>query len=116
MFTVVVLPLDLRVAVDETETIIDGLRRRGVRTPYACRRGGCGACKCQLLDGAVRYDKPVADSVLSTDERDLGLCLPCRAIPTSDVVIDVDRARIHSVLAATPSSTPAPKEVGQQCQ
>ncbi len=75
------------------EAILPGLNRCGitVRT-VGCRRGGCGICKITLVSGRVTYDKVVADTVLSADERASGTCLTCRAVPEGDVVLHIDQS------------------------
>jgi hypothetical protein len=42
-----------------------------------------------LLAGEVRYECPIADTVLSDDERAEGACVSCRAVPLTDVVIEL---------------------------
>ncbi|MEV6632763.1 2Fe-2S iron-sulfur cluster-binding protein [Actinoplanes sp. NPDC051470] len=84
------------------ETIVEGLRRVGWRARYRCRGGGCGICKCPLVAGAVTYLGPVAESALSAAERSAGLCLPCRAVPLGDVVIEQRERPLRSMLASAP--------------
>ena len=69
------------------ETILAGLYRRGYAYRTGCRRGGCGICKVDLLDGAVDYERPVAPTVLSDEEQAAGICLSCRAVPSGDITI-----------------------------
>lgn len=81
------------------ETILGGLFRCGYATRVGCRRGGCGICKVDLLDGSVDYERPVAESVLSEEERAAGVCLPCRAIPRGDVTIALRNENLRAVSA-----------------
>lgn len=69
------------------ETVLTGLFRAGFAYRVGCRRGGCGICKVDLVDGEVDYERPVADAVLSEDERAAGTCLSCRAVPRGDITI-----------------------------
>lgn len=90
-FHVVVRPDGVDVEVRSGETIVDALRRNGYRTRYKCRRGGCGACRATLVEGSVEYTAVISDGVLdgpspTPEERK---CLPCRATPQSDVVIEL---------------------------
>jgi hypothetical protein len=44
----------------------------------------------------VRYERPIASSVLSDEERAVGVCLSCRAVPITDIIIELqegDRLR-----------------------
>lgn len=69
------------------ETVLGGLYAAGYAYTVGCRRGGCGICKVELLEGSVGYNRPVADQVLTEHEREAGVCLTCRAVPESDVRI-----------------------------
>lgn len=100
-FTITLQPAGVRVPAEGKECIVDALRRAGIRSPYKCRRGGCGVCKGRLLHGTVTYPAAVAESVLSRAEQDNGYCLPCRAVPTSDVVLEVRPGPVRALLATT---------------
>lgn len=82
-----VRPDGVRVSLERGETILAGLYRRGFAYRTGCRRGGCGICKVDLLEGAVDYERAVASSVLTEEERESGICLSCRAVPTGDITI-----------------------------
>jgi len=87
--TVTVLPEGVRVVAHDSETLLRALSRAGLRYRVGCKRGGCGICKVALLAGEVRYERPIADTVLSDDERVEGVCVSCRAVPLTDVVIEL---------------------------
>ena len=47
----------------------------------------------------MRYERPIADSVLSDDERVEGICLSCRAVPLTNVVVELQEGdRLRRVL------------------
>jgi CDP-4-dehydro-6-deoxyglucose reductase len=49
-----------------------------------------------LILGEVRYERPIASSVLSGEERAVGVCLSCRAVPITDIIVELqegDRLR-----------------------
>lgn len=69
------------------ETVLAGLARSGYAYRVGCRRGGCGTCKVDLVDGQVTYNATVSSQVLTTDEQAGGVCLSCRAIPVTDTTI-----------------------------
>ncbi|WP_396932101.1 2Fe-2S iron-sulfur cluster-binding protein [Mycolicibacterium sp.] len=69
------------------ESILTALARCGYSHTFGCRRGGCGTCKAQLVSGDIDYPSVVSDQVLDSDERAAGVCVTCRAVPTSDIVI-----------------------------
>jgi CDP-4-dehydro-6-deoxyglucose reductase len=106
--TVRFLPADVTINARPGESIVDAVRRHGYRTRYSCRRGGCGACKAELVAGEVTYCVPIAESVLTAAERADGRCLPCRAIPDGDVVVrlsDKDRLRRPIAFLLDPTLT-----------
>jgi CDP-4-dehydro-6-deoxyglucose reductase len=80
---------DIRLQLQPGETILAGLHRNGYAVTAGCRRGGCGICKVDLVDGAVSYPQVVADTVLSRRERTGGVCLICRAVPEGDVGVAI---------------------------
>ena len=105
-YGITVLPDGLHVTAVGDETLLRALGRAGLRYRVGCKRGGCGICKLHLLGGEVRYERPIADSVLSEDERDEGICLSCRAVPLTNVVVELQEGdRLRRVLGflTTPS-------------
>ncbi len=113
---VTILPDGLQVTAGEAETVLAALSRAGLRYRVGCKRGGCGVCKVQLVLGEVRYERPVADSVLSDDQRVEGICLSCRAVPITNIAIELQEGdRLRKVLgfaffpsAPIPSGQSAP--------
>jgi|688.fasta_scaffold107691_1 ferredoxin len=70
--------------LQDGETVLDGLRRYGVRLPSSCEVGQCGTCKVQLMEGTVEeldYDELALDGEL----RERGIVLACRSQVWSDV-------------------------------
>ena len=92
-----VVPNDVTVDVAADETILEALYRQGYAYRIGCRRGGCAICKVDLLQGEVEYNRPIADKVLTDEERDEGICLSCRAVPTTDIVISLREDSLRTV-------------------
>ncbi|HEY3261859.1 MAG TPA: 2Fe-2S iron-sulfur cluster-binding protein [Pseudonocardiaceae bacterium] len=84
-----ILPDGATVVANDNETMLAALARAGLRYRIGCRRGGCGICKLQMPLGEVRYERPVAESVLSDDEKVAGIVLSCRAVPITNVVVEL---------------------------
>jgi len=107
---VTILPDGLQVTAAGAETVLKALSRAGLKYRVSCKRGGCGICKVQLVLGEVRYERPVAESVLSDDERVEGICLSCRAVPITNIAIELQEGdRLRKVLGfAYPNSAPPP--------
>ncbi|WP_432842209.1 2Fe-2S iron-sulfur cluster-binding protein [Dactylosporangium sp. CA-092794] len=98
MPTVTVLPDDVAVTAADGEGILAALYRSGFGYRTGCRRGGCGVCKVDLVDGEVDYPVTVAATVLTPQERTTGTCLTCRAVPRGDVVIRLRDERLRCLI------------------
>jgi ferredoxin len=86
---ITILPDSERVFARPGETLLAALSRAGLGYRIGCRRGGCGVCKLHLLLGEVRYERTVAESGLTDEERVEGICLSCRAVPITNIVIEL---------------------------
>ena len=69
MPTVTIQPTGEVIYLEPGETVLSGLYKAGFAYTVGCRRGGCGICKVDCRSGEFRYDHPVADTVLTEDER-----------------------------------------------
>jgi len=114
MAEVTILPDGVHVVAHADETLLRALARAGLRYRVGCKRGGCGICKVQLKLGEVSYERPIAESVLSDDERVEGICLSCRAVPLTNIVIELQEGdRLRRVLGfAYPNPTKPPGRSG----
>jgi CDP-4-dehydro-6-deoxyglucose reductase len=69
------------------ETLLDAGLRQNIDLPYECRNGGCGVCKCTVLQG--RVDPGLYQpSALSAAELAQGKVLLCCATALEDVAIE----------------------------
>ena len=71
------------------ETLLNGLYKAGYSYTVGCKRGGCGICKVDVLEGEFTYNRPIADTVITAEEQTDGTCLSCRAVPDSDITIQM---------------------------
>ncbi|MGI8505677.1 MAG: MmoB/DmpM family protein [Solirubrobacteraceae bacterium] len=81
-------PLGETIDCGAEETVLDAAFRQGYNLAYGCREGQCSACKCYLLEGDVELER-YSNFALSDTERSNGYALMCRAMPESDVVIEL---------------------------
>ena len=96
---VTILPDGTRTTANPEETLLRALSRAGLRYRVGCKRGGCGICKVRLVLGEVRYEREIAASVLTDDERVEGICLSCRAVPITNIIIELQEGdRLRRVL------------------
>lgn len=70
------------------ESLLVAAINQGIAFPYNCRVGGCGECKCRLVEGKV---KELSDKsyLLSAEELRQNYILACQSLPRSDVVVEV---------------------------
>ena len=107
------MPVGESMPVREDETILAAMVRSGFLYRFGCKRGGCGVCKVHLVTGEVRYERPVASTVLSDAERAAGVCVSCRAVPLTDIVIELqegDRLILASPLLREAAKSAAARE------
>ena len=81
-----------RVTVDNN-TVVDfdgslpnlllALEQRQLQVNFQCREGYCGACRCKLVSGDVRYLQEPLAFVRQ------GEFLPCCSVPSSDISIEI---------------------------
>jgi CDP-4-dehydro-6-deoxyglucose reductase len=89
MPVVTVYPSGEVIYLDPGETVLSGLYKAGYAYAVGCRRGGCAVCKVDCLRGQFDYNHPVAETVLTVDERAGGTCLTCRAVPEGDITVEM---------------------------
>jgi NAD(P)H-flavin reductase/ferredoxin len=77
------------------ETLLDAAQRAGVALPFSCRVGGCGTCRCRVLEGTVR-ERTESAYLLSDAEISTGVVLACQSVPRGTVRI----ARVDAPAAA----------------
>ncbi|WP_374681315.1 2Fe-2S iron-sulfur cluster-binding protein [Accumulibacter sp.] len=80
-------PDDKAVSARFGETLLDAGLRQGINLPYECRNGGCGVCKCTVLQGTVDPGL-YQPSALSDAELAQGKVLSCCATAVDDVIIE----------------------------
>jgi ferredoxin len=91
---------EVDIAAYPGETMLDALKRTGNAIRVGCRRGGCAICKVEVIEGTFEYTRPIADTVLTAEEKGRGTCLTCRAVPTADMVVSLEghHARVATLL------------------
>ena len=68
------------------ETLLAAAQRAGVALPFSCRVGGCGTCRCRVLDGTVE-ERTESAYLLSDAEIAGGVVLACQSVPRGPVRI-----------------------------
>jgi CDP-4-dehydro-6-deoxyglucose reductase, E3 len=71
------------------ETLLEAGLRAGLALPYDCRAGGCGLCRCTVLNGRVDPG-PYQRAALTDAMRAQGQVLMCCAVPQGDVELEIE--------------------------
>lgn len=95
--TVTIHPTGEVIYLDPEETVLSGLYKAGYAYTVGCRRGGCAICKVDCRSGEFSYNHPIADTVITEDERADGTCLSCRAVPETDITIELRGENVRLV-------------------
>lgn len=86
-YQVTIQPSGHRFTVNDDETVLAAALREGYALPYGCRNGACGSCKGRVVSGAVDHGQH-SPNALKDSEKAEGRTLFCKAVPTSDLVIE----------------------------
>lgn len=78
-----------QIKVEPGETLLQAALRENIEFPNVCRVGGCGSCKCRLVEGRVK-EMTETGYLLTEDEIEEGYILACQSAPKTDIKIDVD--------------------------
>ncbi len=81
-------PLGESIECSAGETVLDAAFRQGYNLAHGCREGQCSACKCFVSEGDSEL-RPYSTFALSDAERSGGYTLMCRALPESDLVVEL---------------------------
>ena len=85
VYKVELLNGNLKIKVDQNQTIYEAALKHGIQLPIGCKYGGCISCAAKLISGKVRQPGATA---LNRRQSNAGYILLCVAIPQSDCVIE----------------------------
>jgi propane monooxygenase reductase subunit len=87
-YTITLEPVGVQMEVEEGETILDAAFRQGIALMHGCKEGQCSTCKSILLDGDVEMER-YSTFALPDFEKDEGYILLCKAVPYSDMTVEL---------------------------
>lgn len=73
----------------QNQTLLESALLNDIKFPHRCKAGGCGTCKCMLIEGEVKELKD-SSYILSEDDLDNNYILACQSIPKTDIVVVVE--------------------------
>jgi len=77
--------IDKTFMANDQQTLLDALHGAGVKVPYSCKSGICGACKCKVNGDVVS----TSQETLTAEQIALGYVLACSSKANSDLVVDI---------------------------
>jgi len=87
-YHVVLLPSGLTFTqADSRRSLLQSALVAAVRLPNSCRNGTCRTCLCKMVSGSIEYQ--IEWPGLTREEKNDGWILPCVAVATSDLVLEV---------------------------
>lgn len=99
MFRARLMPVEVSLEVASDQRLLDAALEQGVAFPHSCRVGGCGTCRCRLLEGDVKEHTDTS-YLLSADEIADGTILACQSTPRGDVVVEVPGLTLEESVGA----------------
>lgn len=78
-----VVKIGYKVAASNSNTVLDILIQRGIEVEYNCKDGYCGACRCKLKSGDVKYTQNTIAFIHD------GEILTCCTKPVTDIEIEI---------------------------
>lgn len=88
-----VINKDEKIEITSDETILQAALRQGVDFPNVCRVGGCGTCKCRLIEGDV-LEMTETGYILSEREIEQGYILACQSRAKGNIKIAVNKEAV----------------------
>lgn len=70
---------------NDQQTLLDALHGAGIKVPYSCKSGICGACKCKV-SGEVAT---TSQETLTAQQIEQGYVLSCSTKANSDLVVEL---------------------------
>lgn len=77
--------LDKQFMANDQQTLLDAMQGAGIKVPYSCKSGICGACKCKVSGDVVS----TSSEALTAEQIDLGYVLACSSKANSDLVVEL---------------------------
>jgi len=74
-------------SVEANQTVLEAALQAGIKLPYSCQSGVCGACRAELFDGQVHMRHHMALTDSEVKNRQILCCQALAASPTMKLAI-----------------------------
>ena len=95
-FRVTLMPSGHSYEVPPGKSVLTAGLEAGWNMPYSCRAGTCRTCRGKILEGRVDYGG-VHPSYLPEEHKAMGLALLCKAMPLTDLVVELKELSLQGV-------------------
>jgi vanillate O-demethylase ferredoxin subunit len=85
-FTVSLAKSNVKVFVDQGQTILDALIGAGLDPPYSCTEGVCGTCEMRVLEGVPDHCDMVLNDAERASNKTMMIC--CSGAKSETLVLD----------------------------
>ncbi len=86
---VVISPINMEFSVEEDNNILNAALAANINLPHSCKNGECSSCLCKISNGDVELMQPYSKTSLTAEMIANGYTLACRAMPKTDVTLDM---------------------------
>lgn len=87
---VIISPLNIEFFVEKSDdNILKAALAANINLPHSCKNGECASCLCKISKGSVELMQPYNKNVLTAEKMAQGYTLACRAIPKTDITLDM---------------------------
>ena len=86
-FHITIQPSGHEYEAEEGASVLQAAIDAGIKLPYGCQNGACGACKGKIVEGRIDHAATPENTLPETERAD-GMALFCCAKPLSDLVIE----------------------------
>ena len=85
-YTVSLAKSNVKVVVDQGQTILDALIGAGLDPPYSCTEGVCGTCEMRVLEGVPDHRDMVLTDAERASNKTMMIC--CLGAKSETLVLD----------------------------
>ena len=72
----------------DSQDLLSGMEKAGIKDIRGCRNGGCGVCKIHIVEGEAEF-RVMSRAHVTLEEQNQGIVLACRVYPRSDMKIKI---------------------------
>jgi len=77
--------LNKQIMANDQQSLLDAMHGAGIKVPYSCKTGICGACKCKVSGDIVSS----SSEALTAEQVELGYVLSCSTKADSDLIVEL---------------------------